>query len=277
MNNLKNIFKKNQVIIAALAIMIIVAGYLNFTKGKIGDKAGNSDVETNVQIPEEQLDIETTGNDGSSLSNEDVDAENSKKSEAGEAVLANNKISSDYFVSNKLKREQTRAKSEETLKGIINNDKLKDSQKQDAINEMIELTDIKEKEAVTESLLEAKGFPESLVTITDGKVEVIVNANNLTEQQMAQIEDVVKRKTGIAAKNIVISPVTVSDTSADGKTEDVTNSKADSASEENSAKSSETKKESTTDTKKEDTSKSTTKESTTDEKKDTTKDSTSAE
>ncbi|MDO5293104.1 MAG: SpoIIIAH-like family protein [bacterium] len=219
MKNLKNIFRKNQVIIAALAIMIIVAGYLNFTRGKLGDNAGNGGVEANAEIPENELELENvqaTENGDTSVSEE-----TSNKSEAGEAVLANNKISSDYFVSNKLKREQTRAKNEESLQQIIDNEKLKDSQKQDAINQMIELTDIKEKESVTESLLEAKGFPESLVTINDGKVEVIVNANNLTEQQIAQIEDVVKRKTGISAKNIVISPVTVSE-SADATTDEAT-------------------------------------------------------
>ncbi|MDO5521686.1 MAG: SpoIIIAH-like family protein [bacterium] len=245
MKNLKNIFKKNQVIIAALAIMIIVAGYLNFTRGKLGDNAGNGGVEANAEIPENELELENAQatNDGDKSASETT----SGKSEAGEAVLANNKISSDYFVSNKLKREQTRAKNEETLRQIAENDKLKDAQKQDAINQLVELTDIKEKESVTESLLEAKGFPESLVTINDGKVEVIVNANNLTEQQIAQIEDVVKRKTGISAKNIVISPVTVSE-SADAATEEGTIKETTNTDAKNAAsteKNADTKKEST--------------------------------
>lgn len=213
---MKNILKKNQVIIAALAIMIIVAGYLNFTKGKVDDSVANPDIETQgevvsdgtSEIPEAELsESNMTGlaEDGDKVASENANA----NSEVGEAVLANQGINADFFVKNKLKREQTRAQSEESLKGIINDTNVSEAQKQDAIDKMIELTDIKEKETVTETLLEAKGFSEALVTITDDTVEVVVNANNLSEQQMAQIEDVVKRKTGISAKNIVISPINV--------------------------------------------------------------------
>lgn len=214
---MKNILKKNQVIIAALAIMIIVAGYLNYTKGKLDDQALNPDsknvgdlvTDTSGTLKDDDLEISegNTDSTGNLVDNENANS----GSEVGEAVLANNGISSDYFVSNKLKREQTRAQSETTLKEIINNTNISDKQKQAAIDKMIELTTIKEKETVTEALLEAKGFSETLVTITDGSVEVVVNAQNLTEQQMAQIEDVVKRKTGISAKNIVISPINVVD------------------------------------------------------------------
>lgn len=218
---MKNILKKNQVIIAALAIMIIVAGYLNFTKGKLTDSTLNPNSKTQSGLmpdvsdvlSEDQTDITDTD---ANKTNGSVDNENagaSSNSEVGEAVLANNAIGSDYFVKNKLKREQGRAKSEATLKEIINNSNVTDAQKQDAIDQMIELTAIKEKETVTEALLEAKGFADTLVTITDGSVEVVVNANNLTEQQMAQIEDVVKRKTGISAKNIVITPAKVTEES----------------------------------------------------------------
>ena len=211
MKEMKNIIKKNQVIIAALAIMIIVAGYLNFTRDKVGNNAAGNDVETNAQIPEDQLEIPS----GESVDDEnDLVADSETNTSVGDAVMAQNSVTQDFFVRNKLSREQTRSKNEETLKEIINSEKVTDAQKQDAIDQMITLTDIKEKESVTETLLEAKGFPESLVTINDGKVEVVVNANNLTEQQIAQIEDVVKRKTGIAAKNIVISPAQVGDTAA---------------------------------------------------------------
>lgn len=235
---MKNILKKNQVIIAALAIMIIVAGYLNFTKGKLNDSTLNPNSKTqggmmtdlSDVLSEDQTDITDTDANANANANGSVENENagaSSNTEVGEAVLANNAIGSDYFVKNKLKREQARAKSETTLKEIINNSNVSDAQKQDAIDQMIELTAVKEKETVTEALLEAKGFADTLVTITDGSVEVVVNANNLTEQQMAQIEDVVKRKTGISAKNIVITPAKVTDESANK--EDATDTTAKDA------------------------------------------------
>lgn len=240
---MKNIFKKNQVIIAALAIMIIVAGYLNFTRDKVenqGDK--NTAVSPATMDAQADGDLDIAGDPDSVVSdNNDVVDANSEtsgdKTKTGEAVLANNTISADFFVSNKLQREQVRAANESTLQEIIDNANVSDKQKQAAIDAMIELTAIKDKENATETLLEAKGFPDTLVTITDGSVEVVVNANQLTEQQMAQIEDVVKRKTGISAKNIVISPVNVKaeDASADDtkETKKDKNSATDSGSKDN--------------------------------------------
>ena len=70
---------------------------------------------------------------------------------------------------------------------------------------MITITDIAEKETAAEILLESKGFNDVVVSITDQTVDVVVNAAELTEAQRAQIEDIVIRKTGVAADAIVIS------------------------------------------------------------------------
>ena len=76
---------------------------------------------------------------------------------------------------------------------------------------MIELTNIAEKEKNAEMLLEAKGFDGAVVFIADGEVDVVVNAETLTDQQLAIIESVVKTKTDIAAEHIKINPVVVSE------------------------------------------------------------------
>ena len=107
----------------------------------------------------------------------------------------------------KLLKEQTRAKNKETLMQIIDSDGLTDEQKQDAVNSMVEMTAITEKESAAEILLEAKGFSGVVVSIADDMADVVVNAETLNEVQRAQIEDIVKRKTGISAENVVISTV----------------------------------------------------------------------
>ena len=81
-------------------------------------------------------------------------------------------------------------------------------QKQDAINGMIALTDMAEKETAAEILLEATGFNDVVVSIRGYGVAVVVNAPSLTDAQRAQIEDIVTRKTGISPENIIISPIT---------------------------------------------------------------------
>lgn len=127
----------------------------------------------------------------------------------GEAVLVNNTLEGDYFSSAKLSREQTRAKNEETLMEIVNSAKMEEAQKQDAVNSLIHLTEVSEMETATETLLGAKGFENAIVTVTSDSVDVVVDAEGLTKQQIVQIQDIVKRKTKVAVENIVITTVAV--------------------------------------------------------------------
>ena len=82
-----------------------------------------------------------------------------------------------------------------------------DEQKQTAINTMVEMTEVSEKEAAAEMLLEAKGFENTVVNLTGETADVVVPEADLEDAKRAQIEDIIKRKTGIAAENIVITPM----------------------------------------------------------------------
>ena len=111
----------------------------------------------------------------------------------------------EYIANVQLNREQVRARSRETLNAIMNNENLDETSKEAAVQEMLNLTAIAEKENAAETLLMAKGFVDPVVSITDGKADVVISAVSITEPQRAQIEDIVKRKTEISAENIVIS------------------------------------------------------------------------
>lgn len=153
------------------------------------------------------ISAEDIGTDTVDVADADVASEGTDT--AGDAVLVSNTIDADFFSSAKVTREQTRAKNKETLMDIVNNTNITEDQKQDAIDSIIAMTDVAEKESAAEILLEAKGFQDVVISIVDDGADVLINASNLTEQQMAQIEDIVKRKTGIAAEKIVITPVGV--------------------------------------------------------------------
>jgi stage III sporulation protein AH len=129
------------------------------------------------------------------------------KDNAGEAVLVSNMVNSSYFEEAKLSREQTRAKNKETLTELVNNENATSAQKEKAMEEIMNMTNVSEMETATENLLAAKGFDESIVTILDDSVDVVVNGEELTEQQIVQIADIVKRKTSVSADKIVISTV----------------------------------------------------------------------
>ena len=125
--------------------------------------------------------------------------------------MVSNTIGSDYFASAKLTREQTRAKNKETLMNIVNNKSIASADKKSAIKQVANITKNSEKENAAELMLQAKGFQNAIVSINDGNADVVVDSNGLTEQQIAQIEDIVRRKTGIEAGKIVITPVKVTD------------------------------------------------------------------
>lgn len=243
---MKKIFRKNQLIITTLAVMIAVAGYLNYSGEQFGSKKEDAKAAEGKNVVEDQAGIMDT----SDISQEDIyaktqevlaedvlkqsssdeasgdavetikdiealpeveeanaDGEVGKEpSNPGTAVLAS---SSDVgaIAQARLTREQTRAKNKEVLLDIINNGALGEGQKEQAVQEMIDLTAVAEKEAAAEILLEAKGFADAVVSMQENSVDVVVNASELTDVQRAQIEDIVKRKTGVTGENIVITPV----------------------------------------------------------------------
>ncbi len=232
---MKQIIKKNQFIITALAIMIAIAGYLNYAQ-KNGaenqylavnnmendDKINVMDIsdedilaenqalnqavskENNIDVADNEIEgQEDVLNDINSL---DLDLENTAN-EAKDTILNNGTNSLEMITEIKLNREQVRAQNKEVLMGIINNEGLSEEQKQNAVNELIASTAISEKEAAAERLLEAKGFKDVVVSITDDTVDVVVNMSELSDADRAQIEDIVKRKTEMVAEKIVITRV----------------------------------------------------------------------
>lgn len=231
---MKKMFRKNQIIITALALMIAVAGYISYMNENIDDKAvaqtaaNASDAVTDdamqeeyeisdedsllegdifvAEEPDESVDVaqETTETNVDAQVEEGEDMEN-----AGAAVLTSTTVGNvDFAAEMKLNREQIRSKNKEALLEIIDNTSVAEEQKQSAVNEMITMTDIAEREAAAEMLLEAKGFSDVVVSITDESCDVVLNMGDVTDAKRAQVEDIVKRKTNISAENIVITPIT---------------------------------------------------------------------
>lgn len=259
---MKRMFRRNQIIITTLAIMIAAAGYLNYsgkkevmgtevyeaglmeisdedilaenqalslTENQLASGSGKEYQEiASLDDPEEgnaaaagaesagaeitgaeaaagQADtaLDASGTSGSgqaSVKQSEVPTEN-----PGEAVLTGGTSVTEYIANVQLSREQVRARSKETLNEIINNESVDAASREAAVKSMMELTAIAEKENAAETLLMAKGFSDPVVSITDGKVDVVINAANITDPERAQIEDIVKRKTETSAENIVIT------------------------------------------------------------------------
>ena len=154
-----------------------------------------------ADLTAEELDITSSAEDLAEASTEDVE-------NPGETVLTSAMTGdSDYAAKVKLNREQVRSKNKETLQAIIDNDSLDEAKKQAAVDDMIALTDIAEKESNAEMMLEAKGFTDVVVSMNDDGCDVVLNMGEATDARRAQVEDIVKRKTGVPADKIVITPI----------------------------------------------------------------------
>lgn len=218
---MKTSFKKNQLIITALAVMIAVAGYLKYSDTMIDSEqltAVSSSGQDVIAQEEMENDISaediyaSTGLTEEALEDPTAEQAEVNDTEPGEAVLTGAETAAYSFASEaKLSRDQTRSKNTESLLEIINSEVVSESQKQAAVDQMLELTDISERETGAETLLAAKGFEDVVVSISDSKVDVVINQSEISDAQRAQIEDVVTRKTGIPPENIVITPITVSE------------------------------------------------------------------
>lgn len=199
----KKLFKKNQIIITALAVMIAVAGYINYADKHLGLDAGTGDdtVNSDTATAENESILEDIESLDTDITDQTQETQNGTP---GEAVLTG---ASTYLAQARIDREQTRSQNKETLLDIINNTSLDENERQGAVQSMVEMTDAVEKEEATELLLEAKGFTDVVVNMTGETVDVVVPSGQLGDEQRAQIEDIVKRKTGVEMENIVITPI----------------------------------------------------------------------
>lgn len=232
---MKKIFKKNQLIITGLALMIAAAGYLSYSntglKNDTKETASKKEVKEEYEISDEDSKSEEIFTDteaseevaDASQATSETPAEGMSEEEAesanpGEAVLTSTGAETVNFAAEaKLSREQVRSKNKESLLEIINNKELEEASRQSAIEQMVKMTDTAEKEEAAEMLLEAKGFSNVVVSITDDSADVVLDmGKDATDAKRAQVEDIVKRKTGVSAQNIIITPV---DSSAKTQTE----------------------------------------------------------
>ena len=198
------IFKKNQMIITALALMIAAAGYVSYTYGNEGDLAAA----TSQDVAEETYDISEEDallGDEIFTDTEDPALDTAQNDADGNADAAGDESA---------QTEETSVEhpGETVLTGavlaIIDSESLSEAQKQDAVDKMVALTDIAEKEAAAEMLLEAKGFTDVVVSMSsDGGADVVLDMGEVTDAKRAQVEDIVARKTEVAPENIVITPI----------------------------------------------------------------------
>jgi stage III sporulation protein AH len=196
---MKNVFKKNQLIVTGLAVLIAVAGYLKYTYDNPQNLQTVKQVDTPVyeEVYEGDTLVEGTG---------DIESLEETTVEPGAAVLTNQSEVNDGVLQAKLEKEQLRSQNMEQLQSIIDNTELSSGEKQKAVDSMVQMKEEMEMENGIVELLNAKGYENVLVTVSNNQADVILPDNELNDNAKTQIENVVKRKTGFGIDQITITP-----------------------------------------------------------------------
>lgn len=190
---------KNQIIITTLALLLAVVGYISYDNR---DTFMNAKDVLSTEIKAVNGKADTQVSDEVALETDSTE----EILNAGETVLTSASTESEECVAQvKLGREQVRSKNKEALQKIIDDEGVSEAEKKSAVDAMVKLTENAQMEEDAQMMLEAKGFKNAVVSLSDECCDVIVGKDDVTDEKRAQIEDIIKRKTNIGASNIVIS------------------------------------------------------------------------
>ena len=209
---MKGLFKRNQLIITALAALVAVAGYLSFGENPAMDEGTNNEEASEVEMEslegEDQNVVVNAENQESINVSEDIPSNDSDIiSSPGEVILVNAVGSADYIVEARMDKESLRSEQMEGLLEIVNNADLTSDEKKSAVDKYTVLVTNAEKEQLCETEIRARGFNNTLVSMIDDKVDVIIMSEPLEITEITRIEQIIKDKTGLPADSITITVV----------------------------------------------------------------------
>lgn len=219
--NFKNIFKKNQMIVYVMALMLVAAGYLNYTNNinenelqtsaqevaneNIVDESSTENLSQTTD--ENKTETSLVPNDGENTSNNNITEQNEKVAAIGDAMLVNSSdvTEDDYFAKSKIERDAMYSQMQETYQTILNSANSSEAQKDMASVEMAKINETKNCIMICENLLETKGFKDCVIFVNEGSVSVIIGTEELKKEQTAQIQNIISRELGAVIDNIHIS------------------------------------------------------------------------
>ena len=198
-------FKKNEVVIYAIALMLVTAGYFNYT--------ANNENETLQTYSEEISNISIDKNEtNNTIENIAKDTQENKKEDEniGDAKLvdSNSVVNepADYYATSKLERDTNYANTLSTYTKILEDSSISETQKSIAMKEITKIKDTQNAISICENLLSTKGFENYVILVNNESINVVVKVKGgLDKQKVAQIQNIVSREFNCKIENIHIS------------------------------------------------------------------------
>lgn len=204
-----------QILLTFVAFSLIFFGYMNYNV----DKDNNIEVsaETNdINIGDVQLvNSEPTNNEGAIVSNDDLEEKTEEIAVNYDTneVLNNNEMENvsistskqDYFEETKIERNRMYSEMIETYQKIIDNQETPSEQKAIAVQEISNITNIKNGIMISENLIKNKGFENVVILCNNEKINVVVKSSNLNQEQISKIQNIIERELNAKISNINIT------------------------------------------------------------------------
>ena len=208
------ILKKNQLIILVISLMLMTAGYLNFTSqdvekenlAALGDATLVSGNAIENEVVENIIENNVTEEENISVTKNKEENNNENNIEETNAVITNTEEETDnYFVQSKFERENMYSQILETYQEIYNNINSTAEQKSEAINKITEMNNEKNAIMIAENLVQAKGFEDIVIFSNSNSISVIIKAEKLEAEQIAQVQNIISRELSVGVELINIS------------------------------------------------------------------------
>ena len=188
--------KGNQVIIYVIALMLITAGYMNYT-------TKNEEVQQ-TSTAEETMQLGDIG-DAALVNSNDVVTTESANTNVEETVAEEQPDSNDYFASSKLEREKMYSQMIEIYQNVLNNNNSQEAQKKSATEEIQKINNTKNSIMICENLIKTKGFENSVIFVNGDSINVIIGTMTLEKEQVSQIQNIIQREMKASSENIHIA------------------------------------------------------------------------
>lgn len=224
--------KKNQIIIFAIALMLITAGYLSYTMNteqtaetsaimEQQEYAGIGDarlVSNNNVIDDSDEDEAKRKNEVSSLNNDmqstnntgdknqtSLEQTNAEETSAKEVPNKSNENLDVYFTESKLDREKMYSEMLESYQSMLANQSISADQKNTAQTEISNINKQKNAIMIAENLIKNKGFKDVIIFVNNESVSAVVRAENMETADIAQVQSIIQRELNVNVENIHIS------------------------------------------------------------------------
>lgn len=201
------VLKRNQIIIFLLALMLVTAGYLSTTSNQDWLQTSVSTSYNNTNVANSIDDSSTIGdatfvNGGALVENED---ENTILNNTIDTSNTNVNEEDNYFSDSKLQRDTMYSQSLDSYQKMLDSTTISSEQKAIAQNEITRINNEKNAIMISENLIKTKGFEDIVIFINGDSINAVIKSDKLSQEEIAQIQNVLSRELNSDIANIHIS------------------------------------------------------------------------